>query len=57
MSDKEQLDTCLCNIVTNSKFCDTCAFQHCVDVDGVAYCFFALECIANDHKHYKKEEM
>lgn len=56
MTDKEKLDCALCNIVTNSDTCADCAFRHYDETDYVAFCFFAVDCICNDHKDYRKEE-
>ena len=56
MTDKEQLDCALCNIVTDSDTCADCTFKHYSEVDDVAFCFFAVDCICSDHIYYRKEE-
>lgn len=56
MNDKEKLDIALCNIVTNSESCNDCVFKHYFKNEYVAYCFFAIDCILNNHKDYRKDE-
>ena len=56
MTDKEKLDCALCNIVTNSATRADCTFRHYCETDYVAFCFFAVDCICNDHKDYKKRK-
>lgn len=55
MTDKEKLDCALCNIISTSDTCAKCTFRHCSETDHVSFCFFAVDCICNDHKDYKKE--
>jgi len=56
MTDKEKLDIALCNIVTKSDKCQDCAFRHYFEDEYVAYCFFAIDCIINNHKDYQEGE-
>lgn len=56
MTDKEKLDRALCDIITNSDTCVDCMFKHYFETNDIAFCFFAVDCICNNHKYYKKEE-
>ena len=52
MTDKEKLNIALCNIVTDSEICQHCELNHHFENDRASYCFFAVDCIINDHKDY-----
>lgn len=55
MSDIEKLNEALCQIVTQSKICKDCSLRHDAGED-YNVCFFACECIVNQHKHYMSIE-
>ena len=52
MEDIEKLDCALCKIITESNVCDTCELRHYNEAKYCAFCFFACECIANNHQFY-----
>lgn len=55
MTDKERLDCTLSKIVTESETCYDCIFRHYSERDYAAWCFFAVDCICNNHKDYQEE--
>ena len=56
MTDQQRLDCALSKIVTESEICYNCVFRHYSGEDCAAWCFFAVDCICNNHKDYKDEE-
>lgn len=55
MEDKVKLDKALRQIMTESDYCKSCIFKHGRGDPSLHFCFFAYECLLNNHAHYKEK--